>query len=73
MGVFFAANGKVQQFKAASPIDGPDVDDRSGVTVQGELITVRSSAYAPDDPRCCPSLKRTASYRLVNGAIVPAR
>jgi hypothetical protein len=73
VGVFYAVNGKVQQFKAATPIDGPDVDDPSGVTVQGDRITVRSSAYAPDDPRCCPSLKRTASYRLMNGAIVLAR
>jgi len=73
VGVFYAANGKVRQFKQpAVPISGPDIDDRDGVTVQGDRITVRWSDYAPDDPRCCPSLKRTSSYRLVDGAIVPA-
>lgn len=74
VGVFYEADGKVQQFKPpASPIAGPDVDDREGVTVQGDRITVRSSAYAPSDPRCCPSLKKTTVYILVNGAIVLAR
>jgi hypothetical protein len=74
VGVFYEANGIVRRFKPpAVPVGGPDVDDPNGVTVQGDRITVRWSDYAPDDPRCCPSLKRTTSYRLSNGTIVPAR
>jgi hypothetical protein len=74
VGVFYEADGKVHQFNPpATPIAGPDVDDRDGVTVRGDRIVIRSSAYAPNDPRCCPSLKKTTAYKLVNAAIVPAR
>jgi hypothetical protein len=72
VGVFYEANGAVHQLKRpARPIDGPDVEDSAGVTIQGDRITIRFSDYAPTDPRCCPSLKRTRSYKLLNGAIVP--
>ena len=74
VGVFYEADGRVKQYKPPDPpIPGPDVDDRNGVTVRGTQITVRYSDYGPDDPRCCPSLKRTANYRLTNGGIVPVR
>lgn len=74
VGVFYEAGGQIWQYKPPSPaISGPDVDDRGGVTVHGDQITVRYSDYGPSDPRCCPSLKRTARYRLSNGGIVPVR
>jgi hypothetical protein len=73
VGVFYEAGGQVRQMKRPSTaVDGPDVNDASGVVVQGNKITVRYSAYAPDDARCCPSLKKTARYKLANGAIIPA-
>jgi hypothetical protein len=74
IGVFYEAGGKIRQMKRPSaPIVGPDVDDPTGVTVQGDQITIQYSAYAPDDARCCPSLKKTAHYKLANDAIVPTR
>jgi len=72
--VFYETGGQVRQYKPPSPgISGPDVDDRNGVVVSGDQITVRYSDYGPGDARCCPTLKRTARYRLTNGGIVPVR
>ena len=51
--------------RATNPIAGPDIDDPTGVTVVGNVI-------APNDARCCPSLKPTMRYRVMNGGIVPA-
>ena len=71
---FYSPDGSVREFgHSAAGIPGPDIGDRRGVTVRGDRMTVRYSDYAPQDPRCCPSLHKTAAYRLVNGAIVPGR
>lgn len=72
VGVFYESNGKVRQFKSP-PINGPDLGDPSGVTVRGDQFTVRSLAYGPNDARCCPSIKQTATYRLMNGTVVAVR
>ena len=58
---------------SAAGIPGPDKGDRHGVTVRGDRMTVRYSDYAPQDPRCCPSLHKVATFRLVNRAIIPGR
>ena len=71
---FYLSNGGVREFKhSAAGIPGPDIGDRRGVTVRGDRMTVRYSDYAPQDPRCCPSLHKVATFRLVNGAIFPGR
>jgi hypothetical protein len=74
VGAFYEAHGEVQQFTPPTPpVPGPDVGDRDAVTVRGNRITVRYKDYAANDPRCCPSLKRSARYILRHGAIVAAR
>ncbi|HQN19641.1 MAG TPA: LppP/LprE family lipoprotein, partial [Syntrophobacteraceae bacterium] len=46
---------------------GPGVKRMS---IQGDEITVTGATYAPDDPRCCPSLETTATYRLTGSTLV---
>jgi len=46
---------------------GPGVKRMS---IQGNEITVTGATYAPDDPRCCPSLETTATYRLTGSTLV---
>lgn len=46
---------------------GPGVKRMS---IQGDEITVTGATYAPDDPRCCPSLETTTTYRLTGSALV---
>ena len=71
---FYLSNGGVREFKhSAAGIPGPDIGDRRGATVRGDRMTVRYSDYAPQDPRCRPSLHKVATFRLVNGAISPGR
>jgi hypothetical protein len=72
--VFYSAGGSVREFKQPSPgVRGPDIGDKHGVTVSGDRLTVRYSDYGPNDAHCCPSLHKTATFRLVNGAIIPSR
>lgn len=46
---------------------GPGVKHMS---IQGDEITATMARYAPDDPRCCPSLETTATYRLTGSTLV---
>jgi hypothetical protein len=39
--------------------------------VRGGVVSVKQTAFAPDDPRCCPSEGKTLRYRWKNGEIVP--
>ncbi len=43
---------------------GGAVQHFSAMTVSGGLIHLEGKAYAPDDPRCCPSRAVAARYRL---------
>lgn len=72
VGVFYGSDSKVERFKAPQ-IEGPSVDDRNGVAVRGDRLIVRSLTYAPNDARCCPTVKRTMTYRLTDGVVVPAQ
>lgn len=47
--------------------------DRVGVkslVVNGGEITVNMVTHGPDDPSCCPTLQRSATYRLAGSALV---
>lgn len=72
VGVFHLQNGRIASFRTPT-IEGPSPDDKGAFTLQGDRITIRSLAYGPNDPRCCPSLQRTAIYRLTPGAVTAVR
>ncbi len=72
IGVFHLQNGRIATFRTP-PIDGPSPTEKGAFALQGDRIIIRSPAYAPDDPRCCPSLQRTATYRLTPGAVTAVR
>jgi hypothetical protein len=40
------------------------------VAIRGGRLLVATLAYGANDPRCCPSLKRTLKYRLADGRLV---
>jgi hypothetical protein len=42
------------------------------VSVEGGLLVVTAPAYAPGDPRCCPSQLRRTTYRWTGTALEPA-
>jgi hypothetical protein len=68
-GVFAEQGGRVVAYRVASPPRWP-VD---GVRVEGGMLVVSGLDYGPNDPRCCPSIRRQARYTLSGGSVVPAR
>jgi LppP/LprE lipoprotein len=71
--VFYGTDAAVRQMRQPMQgVPGPDADDPNGVTLVGDTMTVRYSDYAEADPRCCPSLKRSARFRITNAGVIPA-
>jgi hypothetical protein len=69
-----AGGGKVRHFKPPNPpIEGPDIGNRGGVVVSSDHFTVQALTLGPDDAHCCPTVRVIKSYRILNGAVVPAR
>ncbi len=67
--MFFDDGGRVGTYRIASAPRW--VVER--VRVRRGVIEVSGLDYAPGDPRCCPSLRRSARYVLRGDTIIPAR
>ncbi len=68
-GVFGQQGGRIVEYRQSSPprfmVDG--------ARVANGVIEVNGLGYGPSDPRCCPSQRLRARFRLADGAVVPAR
>lgn len=68
-GVFFEEDGRLASYRIASA--PPWVVER--IRVRRGVIEVTGLDYAPGDPRCCPTQRRSARYVLRGDTIIPAR
>lgn len=68
-GVFYGQDGRVTEV----PQPHPPSFMVDAATVTHGAIEVNGLAYGPRDPRCCPSQRRRERFRLVDGAMAPAR
>ena len=44
----------------------------TGVRMQDSNIIVEGMSLSPDDPRCCPTLKRAQTYVVMDGRVSPS-
>lgn len=56
----------------AEELTGPFPSDITEMAIADGVLDVTWTAYAEDDPNCCPSDAVTLSYQLVDGEIVEA-
>jgi hypothetical protein len=67
-GVFSEEVGRVVEYTLA---DAPNFVVDHAEVAKG-LIDVSGLAYAPDDGRCCPSIRSAARYRIEGRRVTPA-
>ena len=67
-GVFTEHGGAVRQLS----VDPMPTGQIQSVSVSHGRITVLSLSYGPNDPRCCPSIRRKNSYIIHEGNVVLA-
>ena len=67
-GVFSEEANRVVQYA----LPDPPAFVVESARVANAVIKVAGLDYAPDDGRCCPSIRREAQYRVTGRAVAPA-
>jgi hypothetical protein len=68
-GIFSENSGIVREWQQTPTPEGQVSD----IAVRNGRLIVRSLDYKPDDPHCCPSMRRQSVYTLRNGRAVAVR
>ena len=68
LAVFIRTNGKLVPLDHAT-VGGKFYRAAKLIAIQEGVINLATTAYAPKDPTCCPTIKGTTQYQLVDNKL----